>query len=111
MPARLLSRKVTGEVSEGAAAVRTTQKKESGFFASLKNDTKKLLTGAKPRIFSFLNTGCRGHPCRGSAKPAEGFAFNSVAFKCAAPPRLARRDRSDRGTALMRRRLRTCRAR
>jgi len=36
---------------------------------------KNLRAKWRPRHFA-IGTGCRGHPCRGSLKPAEGFTFN-----------------------------------
>jgi hypothetical protein len=48
---------------------------------ALRLPAKNLLTGTKSRILRFrIDTGCRGHPCRGSVKPAMGFTFNSARF-------------------------------
>src|ERR1700678_3375210 len=67
-PAGLLSRKITGEVSEAAAA----------FGSDPKKTYPQLLTGAKPRIFFFLSLGAGLSPAEGSVKPIAGFTFNNV---------------------------------
>ena len=38
---------------------------------------KTLRAKCRPRRFA-INIGCRGHPCRGSVKPAQGLTFNKV---------------------------------
>src|ERR1700691_5668748 len=56
---------------------------------------KKVLTGAKPRIFFFLILGAGLSPAEGGAEPTAGSAFNKVIS-----PSLLPRTRSDNATPL-----------
>jgi hypothetical protein len=65
--ARPTIKAMAGDKSSSAGEV-----KDPGFFASLKNDTKKVLTGAKPRIF-VLSLGAGVTPAEGSSETHRGF--------------------------------------